>query len=461
MKRTAILLAALLGGCTVGPNYRAPDVPLAPAFRAPAGPTVADAEPWWTSFHDPALNALETKALAGNLTIEQALARVDQANAALGGVKAARLPSATVDGSAARAEQSLNAGLGVISKYLPSYPRTVDNGQIGVSAGWDVDFAGGLRRQQQAALANATAAQAGVDAARAAVAAELADAYFAYRGAALQHRAYTEAVATLRDQVQIMAARLRLGAASAQALDTAKAQLDDAQAGLPQWQAARATEANRIAVLIAQSPSQDVAELTPDAPLPEAAAFGADTPAALLRNRPDLIVAEQRLIASNAQIGVALAEYYPKFSLAALLGFNSASFSTVFTGDSFNAQGALGLHWRLFDFKRIDAEVARARGAEREALAAYRDAVLRATEDVESGFVALDAAHARLTATLAKHAALADALTRARKAYAVGHTSRDALITSERAQILAESDVAAAKTAQARAVVAVHRALGR
>ncbi len=461
MKRSALLLTALLSSCTVGPNYSPPTVPLAPAFRAPAGPMVADPAPWWTQFHDPALDALEAKAMAENLTIEQALARVDQANAAFKSSAAARLPAGNVDASAARAEQSLNSGLGVISRYLPAYPRTVDNGQIAVSAAWDVDFAGGLKRQQQAAAANAMAARAGVNAARLAVAAELANAYFGYRGAVAQQASYREAVATIHDQRAIMAVRVKLGTVTPQMLNQFDARLAEAEAGQPQWQAARAGYANRVAVLIGQSPSEDVAAFKGNAPLPRAAAFGADTPAALLRNRPDLIIAEQRLIAANAQIGAALAEYYPKFSLSALLGLNSSSFNTVFTGDAFNAQGALGLHWRLFDFKRIGAEVARARGAEREALAAYRDAVLRASEDVETGFVQLAATQTRSQSYDAKRSALAEALTRARRAYAVGQISRDALIDSERALMLAESDVTAARATEAQAIVATHRALGQ
>ena len=110
----------------------------------------------------------------------------------------------------------------------------------------------------------------------------------------------------------------------------------------------------------------------------------------MIRRRPDLIVAERRLAAANARIGVAVAEYYPKFSLAALLGSATAIASgNLFTAAASQAQGVLGLRWRLFDFGRVDAQIAAARGQEAEALAAWRLAVLRATEDVENAFSAL------------------------------------------------------------------------
>jgi len=114
------------------------------------------------------------------------------------------------------------------------------------------------------------------------------------------------------------------------------------------------------------------------------------TPADLIRRRPDLIVAERRLAGASARIGVAISEYYPKFSLGALLGSATAiGASNLFSGPASQAQGVLGLRWRLFDFGRIDAQIAGARGQEAEALAAYRLAVLRATEEVENAFSAL------------------------------------------------------------------------
>jgi hypothetical protein len=113
-------------------------------------------------------------------------------------------------------------------------------------------------------------------------------------------------------------------------------------------------------------------------------------PAQLLRRRPDVIAAERKVAASNAMVGAAIAEYYPSFSLSSVLGFSSLESGKLFTSDAFQPAAALGLHWRLFDFGRVDAEVKQAKGANREALLDYRSSMLRATEDVENAIVALN-----------------------------------------------------------------------
>jgi hypothetical protein len=132
-------------------------------------------------------------------------------------------------------------------------------------------------------------------------------------------------------------------------------------------------------------------ELSPAAFIPIAPGLAeSGTPAEMIRRRPDLLVAERRLAAANARIGMAISEYYPKFSLGALLGSATAvSSGNLFTTGANQAQGVLGLRWRLFDFGRVDAQIAAARGQEAEALAAYRLAVLPATEEVENSFAAL------------------------------------------------------------------------
>jgi len=114
-----------------------------------------------------------------------------------------------------------------------------------------------------------------------------------------------------------------------------------------------------------------------------------DRPLEVLRRRPDVIAAERHLAASNARIGQALADYYPKISLAGLLGYESSRPSDLFKAATFQPQGTAGLRWRVFDFGKVSAEVAQAKGANAEALARYRQAVLRAAEEVENAFTSL------------------------------------------------------------------------
>jgi len=183
-------------------------------------------------------------------------------------------------------------------------------------------------------------------------------------------------------------------------------------------------------------------------------------PAMLLRRRPDVIAAERRLAASNARIGVATAEYYPKISLSALLGLESLHSGSLFTSGAFQPQAALGLHWRLFDFGRVDAEVAQAKGANAEALAIYRQSMLRATEDVENAIVSLtqlESQHDLLSSEVAAHE---KARAAAEDAYKGGAVSLLEVLDEDRQLLASRDQLARVHADDARAAVATFRALG-
>jgi len=423
----------------------------------PVAPAVAGA--WWLAFNDPVLNRLETEALSDNLTIEIALARIDQSRGALRTASAALWPSGIADGTAARSRQSLNSGLGQLSRYVPSLPRTVDFGQAKLSASWDLDFAGGRRRQREGAHADAARAAAGLEAARLGVTADVADAYLSVHGLQLQRAAIQRLANLLEDQRGIMSVRVRVGASPAEALEASTAIWKDAQALLPSLDAQVQAQHNRLAVLLGRSPSESIDE-PGGAGLPIAPDPAAGVPADILRHRPDVLAAEQALISANAAIGAALAEYYPEFSLSALLGQESNGFGSFFSADSTTAQGVLGLRWRLFDFGRLRGQVALARGRTREALAAYQDTVLRASEEVETAFAVLHAARTRVALLLERRAAAAAMAVSDERGFRTGEQSRDHLLNAERAVAVVDADLAAAQQDEARAVVACHRALG-
>jgi outer membrane protein TolC len=181
----------------------------------------------------------------------------------------------------------------------------------------------------------------------------------------------------------------------------------------------------------------------------------------LLRRRPDLIAAERRLAAANARIGVAMAEYYPKFSLSGLIGSaTSVSSGNLFTRDAGQAAGVLGLRWRLFDFGRIDAQIEQAKGQEAELLAAYRLAALRSTEDVENAFAAL----VNREAQVAELSQGLESLTRARAAtfaaYQKGVVSLIEVLQADEHLLRATDARAQAQTEAARAAIASFKALG-
>lgn len=461
--RLALLAGLLLAGCAGAGAPPARNLPLAPAWSAAnAAPRNADAA-WWSAFGDPALDHLEAAALADSPDIAVAIARVDQARALARAARASRLPSGQLQGSLARQRQSLDAGLGQLTRYVPTLSRTQNQGDIEAGVTWDLDLAGGLAAQAKGAGADALAAAAGEQAARLAVAAEVADAYFAWRGARADLALLQQSRALVAERARITAAQVRAGDAAARDADAADATLAALDAGLADAGASASVARNRIAVLTglpAQAPLPELEAIAGDAPIPAAADPAAGVPADLLRHRPDLVLAEARLTGAHLRIGAALAEYWPHITLQGLLGFTSNHLSLIGTDSSNVITGAVGLRWRLFDFGRVDAEVKAARGAEREALAAYRGQVLAAGGDVENAFVALNAARQALAARQAADAAEAAVLDRVRAAAREGETSRIDRVGAEARRIDSARALIAARATLARAVIACHRALG-
>jgi outer membrane protein TolC len=190
--------------------------------------------------------------------------------------------------------------------------------------------------------------------------------------------------------VMLIRQRVEQGVSADRDLNRALGEAEGVKASLAPLRVAIAGQINRLDVLRGVQAGNGRAELSSPAPIPAALVpSGSANPAELMRRRPDVVAAERRVAAANARIGVAVSSYYPKLSLTGLLGLASAGTSSFFTGGAVQASGGLGLRWRLFDFGRIDAEVAGARGHDAEVIALYRSSVLRATEDVENAFVQL------------------------------------------------------------------------
>jgi NodT family efflux transporter outer membrane factor (OMF) lipoprotein len=461
----AAVVAALATGCAVGPDYRRPDAPLPDHYLGQApGPhgaaTVQTA--WWNGFGDPQLTHYVALALEQNLDLAQAAGRVAQARAGLGAADAALLPSAAVTGSATRAYQSAETQVGRLVAAGPGADRWGNAYEADVSASWEIDVFGGLRRGREAARADYQASAADAVAVRLAVAAQTADVYIGIRG--LQAR-----LAIAEQQVgtrQELLAKVRLlygkGVASDAQVRQTEGELAQAEAAVPALQAGLDAALNALDVLLGTPPGTHRDELRAPAAIPVVPALGATgTPADLLRRRPDLIAAERRVAAAHARIGAATAEYYPHVSLGALLG----SATTLSAGHLLSAGASqdaavLGLRWRLFDFGRIDAQIAQARGREAESLAAYRLAVLHAAEDVENAFSTL-AHRSQQAAVLVRGE---DALTRSRAssfaAYQRGAASLIDVLHADETLLRTADARAQAEADAARAAVAAYKALG-
>lgn len=463
-----LLSASFVAGCAVGPDYRKPDLALPDHYigqtqlenRSAISNT--DLATWWNGFGDPQLSRFVLLALEQNLDMAQASARIAQARSGLGMAQAALLPSGNVSVQATKNHQSLETPIGQLLNAVPGYDRDGSLYEANLSAGWELDVFGGLRRGQEAALAEYQAAKAGGIATRLAVAAQTADLYITIRGLQTRldiARRQLETQQQLLSKVNMLYSKGLAPRLQVQQAESAVAQV---KATIPALEAGLDVSMNALDVMLGVSPGTHRAALGKIGPIPVAPQISSiGSPADLLRRRPDLIVAERRLAAANAKIGAAVSEYYPKLALSVLLGSATAiAGGNLFSAGANQAAGVLGLRWRLFDFGRINAQIDLAKGQEAEALAAYRQAALRATEDVENAISALVKREEQTRALLQGEQFLTQARDSSFAAYQKGVVSLIEVLHADENQLRTSDAKAQAQTESAHAGVAAFKALG-
>lgn len=465
---TALFALGLwLSACTVGPDYRRPIVPLVPLHNvaAVAERNVASSAPpldaWWTGFRDPELSRIVRRALNQNLHLAAALARVEQARAAARAAGAQLLPTLDATAQGSKVHESLYSPLGAIARNQPGFNRDQSLYDIGAAASWEIDLSGGLRRGAEAATAEAEAAEAEQLGTHISVAADVADTYFQIRGDQARIAVAQHQVETDQHLVQLVQLRFHRGLATDRESAQADALLSQARASLQPLRIDLEAQLNRLDVLMGAQPGTYAAKLRVPTAIPAAPAItGVDQPRALLQRRPDVIAAERRLASANAKIGAAIADYYPKLSLSGLLGFESLEGGRLFQAATFQPSAVAGLRWRLFDFGKVDAEVAAAKGADAEALARYRQAILQAAQDVEDAFDALVQLEAHSHELQQEVAALTQARDSSQKAYAGGVIPLTDVLDADRQLLSAQDELAHTQADTDRAAVRSFRALG-
>jgi NodT family efflux transporter outer membrane factor (OMF) lipoprotein len=474
-----VSLASLLAGCAVGPDYVPPATQLQPFQHTPtvqsdgAQRTAPPLDTWWTGFDDPMLVTIVNRALAQNLDLAAAFARVQQARAVAQSAGAQLLPTLDLDASATAEHQSLTSPVGSLARTFPGYSRDQREYTVGAAASWEIDLAGGLRRNAAAAAGELQAAQADQLGTRVTVAADAADAYLQVRGFQARLAVAQDQIETDAKLLELVRARRHAGAADEREIAQAEALLRQARTVVPTLRANLSAQLNRLDVLMGAQPGTYANELTQGSGQANGPAHGqaGDIPAIppitaqasptdVLRRRPDVIAAERRLAASNERIGAALSDYYPKLSLSGLLGFDSLNTNDLFTARAFQPAITGGLRWRLFDFGKVDAEVQSARGANAEALAIYRQTVLKAAEDVENAFVSLTETQARRVELDGEVASLQRARDLSERAYRAGSITLTDVLDADRQLLVARDDLDATRADAARAAVAAFRALG-
>lgn len=456
------LSCALLTACAaVGPDYRQPPpVDIGDGWTLPLATESesADLARWWSALDDPILDRLVTTALARNLDLRQAAARIDEARALRDRMAGDRLPSATAGASINRRRQSENGPLPIGA--IPGLDATQTIYDAGFDAAWEIDLFGAKRRALEGASARLQATEVEAQGVRIRIVAEVARTWFAAVGAGYELHTQRATLDTLQQTLELVRLRHALGDASAADVDATYAQWAAANALLPDIQARQRAAVLGLGVLLGAPPEHGLALL--DGPMGPFTlrTLPVGERADVLRRRPDVLAAERRLAASSADIGVATAELFPKLSIGVGGGFQALS-----TGDWFDASSSRFsilplVSWRLFDGGRVRAEIRAREATERQAALAYEQSVLTALGEAER---ALGDYHARLEALERRSMALDAARTshgHAKARYAAGDIALVELLAAERSLHEAEAAAASAYTSAAMQLVALYKALG-
>jgi multidrug efflux system outer membrane protein len=386
------LLAVLVGmtaACTVGPSFRRPAVEQPPAFKSePPAPTVALSESaWWKLYTDPELAGLIVAANAANQTLRLAVARVDEARALARAAGSYLYPSISANPAFSRARLS-----GTRASQVTGQPVTggsiVSDWIVPADLSYEIDVWGRVRRSYEASRAAARAAVADEAVVRLTVQAQVASFYYTLRSLDAQDQVLTQTLEAYREQVRILSVQLKNGLVSAITVNQAQATLQTASAQLQDVRRARADVEHALAILCGRpAPSFSI----PVSPLHDTAppAVPAGLPADLLARRPDVAEAEQNVMAANARVGVAMADFYPKFMLAGAAGFESASTSDLFAWQSRIASILPSVSLPIFQGGRLKASLAAAKAQYEQTVAAYVQQILVAYGDVEDALTDL------------------------------------------------------------------------
>ena len=374
----ALLVAVPLCGCMVGPDYRRPDLDLPATWRLEAAEAHEISNiAWWDQFQDPILSNLVRTALANNMDLKIATASVDQAAAQYGIVRSAQFPQLNADASATRERTSANGPL--------SGGRIFADYGVNLSASFELDVWGRLRRATESARASLLASEQGKGTVVLTVVTTVASGYIQLRALDRQLEIAQRTSQSLGEAARLQRVRFQEGAVPESDYQQAESQYRTAVAQVPEIEREIARQENFISVLLGQNPGPIARGRDIDALLFPAVPEG--LPASLLERRPDIRQSEQQLIAANADIGVAKAAYFPDISLTALLGLESAQLSDLFKGPSKVWSFGAALAQPIFNAGRIRSQVAQAEALQRQALHAYEKSIISAFQDVENALI--------------------------------------------------------------------------
>ncbi|WP_338446321.1 TolC family protein [Pelagerythrobacter marensis] len=461
MIRTFPLFAAgsFLAGCAaVGPDYEAPATAVTDAWIEPVSAGAVDPA-WWRQFGDEGLTALIERAMAGSPTVEQARARLAEARANRDAVVGRRLPE--VGAQAAATENRIAENGQIPVGQVPGFDPRFSLFDLGFDASWEVDLWGRRTREAQGAEARVGAAEAGLHDVLVVLGAEIARSYMDLREAQASIAQVAASAGAQGELARLTTLRYRAGESSKLDADRAAAEAAVAEQRLADVRARESAAAYRLATLVGEPPEALVPMLRNDGPVPaspETILVGVRSQ--LLRRRPDVRIAERELAAAVADVGVATADLFPRFSLVGGIGTQSRAAGDLFGSESLRFSLGPTFSWPIFSGGRIRAQIRAADARADVAAARYENAVIEALADSESAINRyLEAQNAEAAAARAL-AAQREAFALAERRFALGEDDR---LSHERARLemLARQQAfSQARADTARAAIGVFKALG-
>jgi NodT family efflux transporter outer membrane factor (OMF) lipoprotein len=476
----ALALASVgcaLAGCAMGPNFvkPKPNVPAnwsataagdgtEGAAHVSSGPARTAA--WWASFADPTLTSLVQQSAAQNLNVKQAVLRIEEAQAQAAVVAGGLWPGVSANASWSRQRLSTNTPNGAIfGLHFPGLPPTLRNPfnqyQLGLGASWTLDLFGTERRALEAANAQMQAAVEGEHAALLSMVSDVAATYIDLRGAQARRAILMRSLATQRDLLQLTRDRRNAGLTSDLDVENATAEVGTTQAQVPLSDREITVDINQLSQLMAKPPEAlraELGQMQPVPPVPPSVPIG--LPSDLVRRRPDIRQAEANLHAATAEIGIAVANYFPQLTLTAEGGYQSEGLSQLIQAASRFASLGPAIELPIFEGGRLHATVRLRRLQAKEAAVIYAQTVLTALNQVEDALAAYGSDQARRASLETAVKASRNARLLARQRYESGVASFIDVLDSERTEEQNELALADATTAVSADLVQLYRALG-
>ncbi len=454
----AAVSAALLAACAVGLNYSRPQVPTPPEHRFFEGEEQAESiadTPWWDVVKDPQLQALIREAIANNLDLRTATARVAEARAQYGIARSFLFPEAGVSaGYSAQQTSRLSE-----PPQGTAAGKTFQNWSAGFPVSWEIDLFGRIRREKEAAFAAYLATEEGRRAAVITLVADVASTYLFLRELDLQLDVGRRTVQANEETVRFYETRLKGGVSNRLEVDRATANRARTATVIPQIEQQIAVTENALCLLLGRPPGPiERGEALSEQHVPPGVPAG--LPASLLERRPDVLAAEQQLVAANANVGTARALFFPAISLTGLLGTVSGEFSNLLKADSNVWQASPSLFAPIFQGGRIHRNYDAAKAQYEQAAAQYQKAALNSYREVANALVTVKKlGEARLELEDGVEA-LSDAAALARSRYDVGLANYLEILNADQQLFDQELQLAQVRGEEMRAFVELYRALG-